>query len=136
MEYRDPKRGLKGQETVRNFLLSRGIKPVKRMPYNWSYDLDVAGDRIEVKTAEYIKKGVSEGWQFAIHRHGKLSDECDFYILRLQKLPWTKAKAIYMLVPSPIKTKTIYIGMLDLLQGKHMDKVLRFNKWIDKKRVK
>lgn len=86
------------------------------MGYYAPYDFLVDGKwRIEFKYGfPQNPKGNLLHWRFNIHRHGKLKEECDFYVFRLLDVPYSKA-AINLLVRSPIGRKTFSISFRQLL---------------------
>lgn len=119
---RDPSQPLsKAQELGRHGeyavgqILSGSGRRVRRMHRRGPYDLLVDGEfRVEVKSAEPQDDNGSPVWKFNIHRHGKVVEETDFYILRLEKVPFTKA-AIHLLLRAPLGTPTVNVSFRSLL---------------------
>jgi len=99
-------------------LLSSYGRKVERQTWASPFDLLVDGYRVEVKCAKpQVRRGSGiPQWQFNIHRHGILSEHADFYILRLEKVPFTKA-AIHMLLRAPLGRLTVIISFRSLLNG-------------------
>lgn len=114
--YKESLGGL-GELRVQTRLLQQGRK-VKLMPYESAFDLLVDGRiRIEVKTAQAQVTRKALFWKFNLHRHGALSEQCDFYVLRLEAVPYTNKAAIHLLLPAPQKKKTIFVSFRSLLNG-------------------
>ena len=86
------------------------------MGYNCPWDCWVNGHRVEIKTANVRKdKHGNRTWEFSIHRHNRLNETAvDFYVLRLNDVAEFKA-CIYLVVPAPIKRKTVHISLRSLL---------------------
>jgi hypothetical protein len=104
--------GLRGERLVYQLLAHVYGRKVKRMPYMSPFDLLVDGARVEVKTAT-LKR---QQWLFNLHRHGKLSESTDWYILRLEGVPLSKA-AIHLLLRAPAGKTTIAVTLRSLLNG-------------------
>ncbi|MCI0352845.1 MAG: hypothetical protein L0Z53_25775 [Acidobacteriales bacterium] len=119
--------GREGESRIGQVLRYYGRK-VFAAGYYDSFDLLVDGFRCEVKTAEFRNKGHTHGWTFNIHRHGKLSEQTDYYILRLQSVPYSN-DAIHLLLKSPIGVSTVWISMRQLLSGLYAVAVRDFDRF-------
>lgn len=86
------------------------------MPYNSSFDLLVDGKwRCEVKTSRPTNRKQHRSWFVNFHRHGKLSESVDLYIVRLEEVPEHKY-AIHMLIKAPVGIKTMAFSMRSLIE--------------------
>lgn len=110
------KTGRKGEYAIAQILRAHG-RTVKMQGQHCPFDLLVDRiHRIEVKTSRARKiKGIPT-WCFNIHRHGKLSERCDFYVLRLEGIPYCKY-AVHLLLPAPVGRPTIAISFRSLVSG-------------------
>jgi hypothetical protein len=110
--------GLRAEERIASFLKGKPyFRSVIQCAYNNPYDLVVDGHRVEVKCAAArpdSDRPDSLIWTFNLHRHGILSEQTDLYLLRLEKVPYSKA-AIHMLLKAPVGVTTLYISMRSLL---------------------
>lgn len=106
---------------VRAWLQMAGY-PIITSPYNSPYDALCNGKRLEIKISQLRNSRQGWHWKFNIHRHGKLDEsEVDAYILRLEKVPFAKRRAIHLLLQAPLNKLTISIDPIGLLTrwGKH-----------------
>jgi hypothetical protein len=110
--------GKAGERRVQMVLYQHGRK-TKRMKYACEFDLLVDDIwRVEVKTAKPQKRsGEQSTWKFNLHRHGKLLENTDWYILRMEDVPFTK-RAIHLLLRSPVGKPSITVTLRGLLNGK------------------
>lgn len=117
--------GRKAETRVR-YLLERYGRKVSERTYNAPFDLLVDGKRVEVKAAE-PRPDQQHGlkWCFNIHRHGIVSELTDYYILRLQSVPFTKA-SIHLLLKAPLNVSTIAISVRALLNQQYAKEVADF----------
>lgn len=108
-------RGFHGEYEIQRALKFKGVW-VKKMHYACDFDLLVdRGYKVEVKTAGMqMKCGGVPVWKFNIQRHGALREKCDFYIFRLEGVPFSKA-AIHLLLSAPLGRKTVLISMRSLI---------------------
>lgn len=114
---KNQKRGRLGEIRVAALLVRHGRK-IKRMPYRCSFDFLVDGHiKVELKTAKRSRRRGFCAWQFNLHRHGNLSEACDYYILRLENIPECKSTAIHLLLKAPQARKTISISIRGLMNG-------------------
>ena len=125
----------KALNAIRATLLRRGHQ-VQTMPYNWPYDLLVdLVVRCEVKVAGasrlYVRRGKSLGmtrfWSFNLHRHNKLSEQVDIFLLclppvKILGLYWS----IWLIVPAKVLKgrKTLAISPRSLL--------MRWGQWVSR----
>lgn len=120
--------GQKGERIFAQMCARRGI-PCTKAPYNCEWDFEIRGTLVEVKSARLGKDGK---WLFNIHRHNKLpKDGCDLYVLRLSGMPRVRRYSLYLLFSAPIKIKTFYIGLRDLLQGNYLNEARAFTDWME-----
>jgi hypothetical protein len=80
---------------------------------------ETAAVRVEVKDA---RRGFGGRWFFAIKRRGRLNESfVDFYVLALRGL--AKRRRIYVVLPAPLKTKSVVISWRTLIRKyvKHVD---------------
>lgn len=80
-------------------------REVKRKGYYDTFDLLIDQRwRCEVKVA-YPAKNVAHHnavrWHVNFHRHGKLKEDCDLYIIRLEEVPGFTA-AVHLVMPAPL----------------------------------
>lgn len=117
------KNGKAAEYKVAQILLAHGRK-VKRCAYRSPFDLLVDGKwKCDVKVSYLSTRHAprrSDGtgmlyWLVNFHRHGKLSETCDFYIVRLEKVPGFQ-KAVHLLLPSPVKVLTQRYGLRSLIE--------------------
>jgi hypothetical protein len=109
-------KGHKGEDAVADLLRWHGRK-VEVMRPNHPFDLLVDGKwKVEVKTASPGKRRKGLQWRFEIMRHGVLNEVADFYILRLDQVPYT-ARAVHCLVIAPVMKTQIAISFRGLLDG-------------------
>lgn len=108
----DPQKlGDKGMRNVASVLRAHGHE-VLFAGYYSPFDLMLNGHmRAEIKTASLNGLGK---WKFNIHRHGKLNEDTDIYILRLEKVPFSK-KATHLLFWAPIGVSTLEIQPFNLM---------------------
>lgn len=86
--------------------------------------------RLEVKTCTGLQRShYGRAWQFNISRHGKISEETDFYVLRLENVPLSKA-AITLLLKAPLRRSTIVISTRQLLEGKWTDAIKDWRRFV------
>lgn len=78
------------------------------------YDLLVDGMRIEIKCSDVRVIRDVPTWWFNIHRHGVLNEQCDFYIFRLENVPFSKY-AIHLLYKAPLSTPVASVSFRSLL---------------------
>jgi|ERR1700677_587994 len=78
------------------------------------YDLLVEGERVEVKCADMRMENGMPFWTFNIHRHGVMSEETDFYIFRLEHVPFSKYP-IHLLFRAPLNTHVACVSFRSLL---------------------
>lgn len=78
------------------------------------FDLLVDGWAVEVKVAQFQLRKGKPTWQFNIHRHGRVQERCDFYILRLEGVPYSKA-AVHLLLRAPLCRPTISVTFRSLI---------------------
>jgi len=102
--------GGRGQLAVCNWLRGKKVGDVRSAGYYCAWDFYVNDLRVEVKTARYSRKT----WKVNIHRHGKLKEDVDVYIVRLEGCPLFKA-AIHLVIPAPLGTKTLQITPRSLI---------------------
>jgi hypothetical protein len=92
-------KAMKAEVEVARLFSSKG-HVVEMCKYGSSYDLLVDGIlKLEVKSAGRQKDGK---WCFNIHRHGKLVEVADFYILQFVGVPGQK-HPIYAALKAPLK---------------------------------
>jgi hypothetical protein len=95
----------------------------QRMPLYAPFDFVVNGWRIETKAAELrVLKGTHnkysyQGFQFNIHRHNVLSEECDFYALNFRD----GKDSSWALLAAPLNRKTLRVLQQTLLHGYYKD---------------
>lgn len=107
--------GYRGMMNVYMLLRQQGFK-VELAGYYAPFDILVDSKiRVEVKTCAGIQKNGSTQWAFNIQRHGKISEETDFYILRLENVPYSKKKALHLMMKAPLKTPTIKVDYRSLV---------------------
>lgn len=105
--------GRTGQGKVKWALRGRGRK-VSEARYDAPYDLVVDSQyRIEVKTARLSTK--DEDWQFNVHRHGKILENYDAYIFRLEDA--TGKVIAHLFFRAPLKRHTFRIANHQLTAG-------------------
>src|ERR1700690_3352708 len=108
----DQRQALQAELKVAKLLNQYG-RSARVTQYSSPFDLLVDGWRIELKSSE--PRGQNVEWNFNIHRHGILNEvNVDFYILRLEKVPGSKA-AVHLLFKSPVKTPTIRISFRSVI---------------------
>lgn len=91
------------------------MRPVHMAPYHSPFDLLVRSFKVEVKCAKPIKGE----WKFNIHRHNKVKESnVDFYILRLDKFPYSK-KAMHLVLKAPLRKPTVTVTIRSLLEKYH-----------------
>lgn len=78
------------------------------------FDLLVDGLRVEVKCSEMQMRDELPVWHFNIHRHGVVSEATDFYIFRLEHVPFSK-KPIHLLYRAPLNTHMACVSFRTLL---------------------
>jgi hypothetical protein len=78
------------------------------------FDLLVDGFRAEVKCAEMRMVEDAPSWTFNIHRHGVVSEQTDFYIFRLEHVPFSKYP-IHLLYRAPLNTHVACVSFRSLL---------------------
>ncbi len=103
-------------------------REVIAMAYNSSFDISVDGWRVELKAARpNTTKEPYPVWVFNIHRHGVLNEVTDFYILRLEQVPFTKS-AIHLLFRAPIGVTVLQISPRMLMNGlsSHTEEFYKF----------
>ena len=107
-------RGSHAETLVKSILLAHGRK-VEAMPYNSPFDLLVDGIwKCDVKCSAALDK-IWPTWFFNFHRHNKLNENLDAYILRLENVPGHK-KAVHLLFRAPTKVKTITFTLRSLIE--------------------
>lgn len=107
--------GYKGMMNVYVLLKQHGFK-VSLAGYYAPFDILVDEKlRFEVKTCPGVHKNGKPSWSFNIHRHGKISEETDYYVLRLENVPFAKRKAIHLLLKAPLETPTITMEPMTLM---------------------
>lgn len=107
--------GRRAESLIASHLAGSWGRTVERQDYYAPFDLLIDGThRVELKTAQPSMHRGKPHWRFNIHRHGKLVENCDFYLFRLEKVPFSKA-AIHLVVPAPIGKKTIIFSFRSLL---------------------
>ena len=118
--------GLSAEDHVLNLLRYHGRK-VSKQKYLERFDLLVDGYRCEVKCAKPHKDGeYGIDWLFNIHRHGLIKEDAvDFYILRLEDVPYSKA-AIHMVFKAPLGIATTLISVRSLLNQHYAKAVSDF----------
>jgi hypothetical protein len=114
--------GKHGEHLVKALLSVNGRR-VKNAGYYAPFDLLVDGRvRVEIKTCEGIliqnnpNKPAYRAWMFNLHRHGKLSENTDCYILRISGIPETNTP-VHLLVMAPFGKPTISISLRSLIEG-------------------
>lgn len=113
-------KGMAGERQAAAWLRLKGL-PVSYRPKRSKYDMEVNGWRVEVKCAPLNTD--KRGWFFNIHRHGSLDErQVDFYVFVLQDVPLVAAN-IYLVVPSPLKYKTVAITFRSL--------IMKWSRYID-----
>lgn len=101
------------------------------LPYNYKFDSLINRKRIEIKCGKIQSYGI---WKFNIHRHGKLDESSvDFYVIRLEDVPFVRHNWIHMVIPAPIGVSTLAIGMADLIEGKYARYIDAVHLIIDRK---
>jgi len=114
--------GVQAERRVISMLRQKGFRSIKwnhpnHFPDGESWwDINADGWLLEVKASSFSKK--SGGWQFNLHRHGKLNaNALTAYIFCLQKVPETGKSWTYLVIPSTeLSVKlTVRISMRTLL---------------------
>ncbi len=81
------------------------------------FDYLVDGWRIELKVALPQKAKYGPFWKFNIHRHNALKEnKVDFYVLRLQDVPFTRYD-LHLLLKAPLKKKVLQFSVRSLMDG-------------------
>src|SRR5262249_50773732 len=70
--------------------------------------------RVEVKCGLPSAIDGLPTWRFNIHRHGVLNEETDFYILRLERVPYSK-RPVHLLFQAPLRVKVVTVSLRSLL---------------------
>jgi hypothetical protein len=102
-------------------LLRDAGRTVKQMPYGAPFDLLVDGWKVDVKASQMTIGGAKSGrsgmplWAFVINRFKRDDEPCDFYILRLEDVPYRSRKPLHLLLPAPLRTARLVIGFSALL---------------------
>lgn len=119
-----------GKAETSFYMLVRQTRKIHKMPYSCTFDFLVDGWRVEFKHGEPQSRAskTTPQWKFNIHRHGKLNEQCDFYVLCLAGAPYS-AKPIYLLYRAPVGTTTIRISMTTLMNG-DSDHVKEFDEFL------
>lgn len=107
--------GYQVERKVYSTMRSRGRR-VTHMAYLSPYDLVIDGWRVEVKGAQMRMARGAPIWTFNLHRHGKLAENCDFYVFCLLGCPYA-SYAIYLLYNAPMKRKVHALSFRSLLTG-------------------
>lgn len=90
-------------------------RAVSLKTYNHPYDLLVDEQfRIEVKCADMQMQDDAPLWKFNIHRHGVVNERADFYVFRLEHVPFTKY-AVHLLFKAPLETSVAQVSFRSLL---------------------
>src|SRR5690349_2155050 len=90
---------------------------VQTRPYKSVYDFLLNGSvRVEFKSAFPQNKDSLPIWKFNLHRHGVLQEACDYYVLRLEDVPYSR-QGIYLLMKSPVRRLVVTITVKSLLNG-------------------
>lgn len=109
-------------------ILRRAGHSVQQMNYTSWFDLLVDGKlRVEVKASEFSAEKLN--WQFNLHRHGKMGRQPDFYIFRLERVPFSCA-AVHMIWPGNESRATISFSLRGLLNGKASGQIEEFKKFV------
>jgi hypothetical protein len=116
--------GRRGEKNVAGLLRDFG-RHVKLQSYHGSFDFLIDGQyRVDLKTARPTSTQKRPTWLFSIKHHGILRENCDFYILRLEDVPYSKL-AIHLLRAAPFGHGQVKVGLWSLLT-RHADDVARF----------
>ncbi len=107
-----------------------GPASVKKCGYYDPFDFVVRGKTIELKTAEpFIPTGGGiPSWTFNLHRHGKMGPAPDFYVFRLQRLPFMGNRALHLLLDGNQTSKVMRVTVLSLMRG-DFQKAVRFDQF-------
>jgi len=128
-------RGKAGEESVYNLLSRYFGNNIQKCGYFDPCDFIIFGKTVELKTARprhLCGKGTIPGWKFNLHRHGKNPVNPDFYILRLEAIPYMGKKAIHLLFDGNQNRKTIAITLRSLMNG-DFEKAKRFKMFCKRK---
>ena len=114
--------GRKGELNVAALLNGAGRKIATPKGPQSRYDLLVDGWRVEIKTANpAVKQGAPEDsfrWAFNLQRHGVLSEQTDFYILRMEDIPFS-TRAIHLLMKAPVGKMQIAVTVRSMMLNDH-----------------
>ena len=106
-------KGYYAENEVGQLLRSYGLS-VKRM-FGAGGDLLVGYKlKIEVKTASPQVRNGNFKWAFNIHRHGKLNEQCDYYLFRFESVPGCE-KPLHALYKAPLGVLTVAFQMRKML---------------------
>jgi hypothetical protein len=111
--------GSKSERAIAYLLRRTYGRRVVTMDQKGPFDLLVDGWRVELKAANRTEQAGQPRWMFNIHRHGVLEETTDFYVLRLEDVPYSKY-AIHLLYRAPIGVTVINVSMRNLLNGTSM----------------
>ncbi len=104
-------------ESTFSILCKETGRKYARQGYYAPFDYLVDGWRVELKVAALGYQQRRPIWKFNIHRHNVLNERMvDFYILRLQNVPFTK-HALHLLIKAPIKRKVLQFTVRILMDG-------------------
>jgi hypothetical protein len=108
------RKGNEGEIAVANVLTKHG-RTVLHMRDGDPFDLLVDGVwRVEVKTASCTTEKGLPTWQFKLSRAGKLIEDYDLYIFRLEGMPFGKFP-LHVMLAAPFGRKTFKLTFRSLL---------------------
>ena len=107
-------------------------RAVQKAPYRSPYDCIVDGWRIDIKTSRFSTSRPSPGWFIRFHTHGLLDESNrDFYVARLEEIPYYKEKALYLAYRAPVNKQAESISLMTLLTGGYIENTALFQALCD-----
>lgn len=116
--YPQSKTGKHGERALDGILRFYFHENYVKCEYNAPHDFILFGRTIELKTARPQFKGKIPFWKFNLHRHGRMSNvRPDFYVLRMEKIPYMHNRAIHLLMSGNVPMFTKIVTIRSLMNG-------------------
>jgi hypothetical protein len=104
--------GIQGEERVLKLLKTYG-RSCDRQFHQDPFDILVDGWRVDVKTAVPVEYHGGYRWLFNLHHGGRPITGCDFFVLRLEDVPFS-VRPVHLLLGAPFPTLTVAVTVQSL----------------------